>query len=146
MCRSLIKGEIPTMEYLFKNKPAFIKNKVYAKDFNKYQRIYESDSGRMLEKLELDESDEKVYTLKTLGVAFYALKLIQENKINTDSDYKKVQLDIVNCGGDTDTNAAVAGQILGAHLGYSKLPKDWLSTLIHKNWLDKKIIRFFDAI
>lgn len=27
---------------------------------------------------------------------------------------------------DSDTNAAVAGALLGCKLGYSKLPQDWL--------------------
>ena len=31
---------------------------------------------------------------------------------------------IIRCGGDTDTNASIAGQVMGAYLGYSGLPVD----------------------
>jgi ADP-ribosyl-[dinitrogen reductase] hydrolase len=31
---------------------------------------------------------------------------------------------IIQCGGDTDTNASIAGQIMGAFLGYSHLPNE----------------------
>mgnify|MGYP001573842770 CR=1 FL=1 len=85
--------------------------------------------------------------MKTLGCGIHALQCISSAiHSETPVDFKKIILDIINKGGDTDTNAAVAGQVLGAHLGYSKLPKDWLRKLKHKEWLDKKIIAMFDTI
>jgi ADP-ribosyl-[dinitrogen reductase] hydrolase len=38
-------------------------------------------------------------------------------------------LDVVGLGGDTDTNAAVAGALLGALHGVDAIPPDWLSIL-----------------
>ena len=38
-------------------------------------------------------------------------------------------LDVVRLGGDTDTNAAVAGALLGASVGASGLPSGWLEHL-----------------
>ena len=32
---------------------------------------------------------------------------------------------VVNAGGDTDTNGAVAGAALGARLGYEAIPQRW---------------------
>lgn len=32
----------------------------------------------------------------------------------------------VRCGGDTDTNAAIAGVLLGARFGFSAFPKSWI--------------------
>jgi ADP-ribosylglycohydrolase len=61
-------------------------------------------------------------------------------------DFKKLMLEIINEGGDADTNAAVAGSVLGCYLGYANLPKDWLSCLIHKKWLDEKIYIFVKKI
>jgi ADP-ribosyl-[dinitrogen reductase] hydrolase len=37
--------------------------------------------------------------------------------------------EIIESGGDTDTNASIAGQIMGAHLGYSNLSNSLLSKL-----------------
>jgi ADP-ribosylglycohydrolase len=145
MCRFLMKGKAPTNEQLFKNKPAFIK-KPHAEEFNKYQKIYDGDTEKMLEKLDLDREEEMGFTLKALGAAFYALSCIREGKVNTHDDYIHIQLEIVNRCGDADTNAAITGQVLGAHLGYSRLPKAWIKQLINKDWLDQKILKLFKAI
>jgi ADP-ribosylglycohydrolase len=37
---------------------------------------------------------------------------------------------VVGLGGDTDTNAAVAGALLGALHGIDAIPPDWLGTLV----------------
>jgi ADP-ribosylglycohydrolase len=49
-------------------------------------------------------------------------------------------------GGDTDTNCAVVGQILGSHLGYNKLPADWINSLKHTKWLNDKIDLYLDKL
>ncbi len=36
---------------------------------------------------------------------------------------------VVSCGGDTDTNGAVAGALLGAKHGKSRIPERWLKPL-----------------
>lgn len=38
-------------------------------------------------------------------------------------------VDVVHMGGDTDTNAAVAGALLGARFGYGELPEAWITGL-----------------
>jgi ADP-ribosyl-[dinitrogen reductase] hydrolase len=45
---------------------------------------------------------------------------------------------IVGLGGDTDTNAAVAGALLGAALGRSALPDLWLNRLAHRAELERE--------
>jgi ADP-ribosylglycohydrolase len=37
---------------------------------------------------------------------------------------------VVGLGGDTDTNAAVAGALLGALHGVDAIPSDWVGTLV----------------
>lgn len=37
---------------------------------------------------------------------------------------------VVSLGGDTDTNAAVAGALLGARVGRAALPAEWLARLV----------------
>ena len=43
--------------------------------------------------------------------------------------------------GDADSNAAVAGALLGARLGYQNLPQDWLKELpaAQVSWFSQKI-------
>jgi ADP-ribosylglycohydrolase len=42
-------------------------------------------------------------------------------------DSLEILTEIISCGGDTDTNASLAGQIIGAITGYSRLPSAILS-------------------
>lgn len=47
---------------------------------------------------------------------------------NTES-FKDCVLLAANAGGDSDTNAAIAGQIAGSYYGYSSIPYEWLEKL-----------------
>lgn len=38
-------------------------------------------------------------------------------------------MEVVNAGGDTDTNGAVAGAALGAKLGAAAIPRRWVDRL-----------------
>ena len=40
-------------------------------------------------------------------------------------DFEQAMIDIVNRGGDSDTNAAIAGAMLGAYWGESAIPQHW---------------------
>jgi len=139
ICRSLCIGETPNYKHVLKLAGNFINktNTTYLNEWNKYYSIYTGDLNNMLIDLELGDIPKQGYTLKTFGCGIYALRQILEEK---NTDYRCIQLSIIKQGGDADTNAAVSGMILGAYLGYTKLPKPWLNQLIHKKWLDKKII------
>jgi ADP-ribosylglycohydrolase len=132
ICNSLINNKIPSLD-LIRCSMNLIGN-----EFDKFM-------DATLEELKLD-GDGRGYTLKTTACGIYALKCIIEGKVNNASDFKRIICDIANQGGDADTNCAVAGQVLGAYLGYSKLPSDWLKQLIHKDWLDKKVNAYYDVL
>ncbi len=77
-------------------------------------------------KLETDQAN----IINTLKVFAYTLQAMQFADINNCRiSYKKVILKIANEHGDSDSNCAVAGALLGASLGYSGLPADWLAGL-----------------
>jgi ADP-ribosyl-[dinitrogen reductase] hydrolase len=61
------------------------------------------------------------FCLFTAGVAFQALV----NGGDAETELRRV----VSLGGDADTNAAVAGALLGARDGVGSLPKAWLERL-----------------
>lgn len=44
-------------------------------------------------------------------------------------------------GGDTDTNGAVAGALMGARMGYAALPETWVTGLLNKELLEERIER-----
>ncbi|MGH2658631.1 MAG: ADP-ribosylglycohydrolase family protein [Actinomycetota bacterium] len=61
------------------------------------------------------------FCLFTAGVALQSLL--------RSSDYETEVRRAVSLGGDTDTNAAVAGALMGALVGESGLPRPWLARL-----------------
>ncbi|XP_011438372.2 ADP-ribosyl-[dinitrogen reductase] glycohydrolase [Magallana gigas] len=73
------------------------------------------------------------YTFKSLACGFWALK---------QNEFRKAITKIVMQGGDADTNACVAGALLGCKLGLDAIPLSWKDGLLHKEWLDQQISRF----
>jgi len=65
----------------------------------------------------------------TLGVALHALR--------TAPDYESGVLWAIALGGDTDTNAAVAGALLGARHGPDAIPPRWLTPLHERDRIEQ---------
>ncbi len=91
-----------------------------------------------IEKLELGASHSIGYTLKALGAGLWAM-------IHAMS-YEEGILAVVHEGGDADTNASVAGALLGAKFGYSGIPSAWTESLLHRDALDSRIVRLMETI
>ena len=62
------------------------------------------------------------YVNQTVPVAVHAW-------LSFPDDYKSAVLAVIRCGGDTDTTAAVTGAIVGAAVGTTGIPDEWLSAL-----------------
>eukprot|EP00438_Fugacium_kawagutii_P003368 Skav228249 [mRNA] locus=scaffold3112:219765:221879:+ [translate_table: standard] len=80
------------------------------------------------------------YTYKPLGAAMWAF-------IHCD-DFKAAVQAITMEAGDADSNATVAGALLGARLGFSQLPQDWLNELpqLQTEWLREKLQNCFQVM
>lgn len=65
----------------------------------------------------------------SLYVALYALKYATSFADGIDIS--------IRVGGDTDTYAAIAGGLLGAHFGYDAIPEEWRKTILgHDQMVD----------
>ena len=64
----------------------------------------------------------KGYIVSALEAALWAFW-------SDENSFEKGALAAVNLGDDTDTTAAIYGQLAGAHYGYDKLPKYWLDQI-----------------
>ncbi|CAE1328774.1 unnamed protein product [Acanthosepion pharaonis] len=93
-----------------------------------------------LESLNVREEGRMCHTYKPLGSAVLALK--------TTKGYKDFISDLILEGGDSSSNACVAGALLGCRLGYQQLPSDWLSGLLtdQGNWLNVKVNSLLDML
>jgi ADP-ribosylglycohydrolase len=103
---------------------------------NKYDANIEpyitSTLSPRIEDLNLDEPNAIGYTLKALSAGIWAYFHA--------TDFEDGLLKVVKEGGDADTNACVAGSILGAKFGYSNIPKKYIDGLKNKEVLE----RYFD--
>ncbi|MCW5634388.1 MAG: ADP-ribosylglycohydrolase family protein [Rubrivivax sp.] len=63
------------------------------------------------------------YALHTVPVALYAW-------MRHAGDLRAAVTAVVNCGGDTDSTAAITGGIVGAGLGPEGVPPNWLANLL----------------
>lgn len=90
--------------------------------------------------LKLDELGKIGYVFKCLSCGIYALQVIKVAKTNQlTPSFKKFIIKLAEECGDADTNCAVAGAMLGAYLGYSRLPVDWIEALPCRDFAEKII-------
>lgn len=61
------------------------------------------------------------YCVHTLRLAMHALE--------TATSFEEGITNVIRTGGDTDTNGAVAGALLGAKFGEAGIPRDWINHL-----------------
>lgn len=80
-----------------------------------------SSDGVILDALALDHDNTMGYTLKAMQAGLWALA--------QDAPAEATLISIVNAGGDTDTNGAVAGALLGAYHGEAALPARWIENI-----------------
>lgn len=93
---------------------------------------------RLDEGLNGNEPDRIGYTLKAMGSGFWA--------IEHAASFEDGILQIIHEGGDADTNAAVAGAMLGAKFGYSAMPREWIDELAYRPELDRRVEQLVELI
>jgi ADP-ribosylglycohydrolase len=109
---------------------------------------------KVLEGLNLNESHKIGYTYKCMGAGIWALrklrdiderihqleksgaKMLQGRGGILSMKFWEILTEVIKAGGDTDTNAAVAGALMGAHIGFSNLPEELVAGLKRKDELE----------
>ena len=71
----------------------------------------------------------KGYIVNALEAALWAFNY-------DDNSFKKGVLAAVNLGDDTDTTAAIYGQLAGAYYGYKQVPSDWAEQVYAKKFIE----------
>eukprot|EP00931_Biecheleriopsis_adriatica_P009379 TRINITY_DN110455_c0_g1_i1.p1 TRINITY_DN110455_c0_g1~~TRINITY_DN110455_c0_g1_i1.p1 ORF type:complete len:424 (+),score=80.14 TRINITY_DN110455_c0_g1_i1:106-1377(+) len=83
-----------------------------------------------LSELRLDDARSIGYTFKCMGAGMWAF--INAEKLG----FIGTMNSIISEAGDADTNATVAGALLGCLFGYSKLPAEWINKMPYAQWLE----------
>lgn len=63
------------------------------------------------------------------GYIYHTVPVVIHAWLKHQQDYPGAILEIVRCGGDTDTTAAILGGIIGASVGQKGIPTHWLEGL-----------------
>ncbi len=96
----------------------------YSKEsLDKYNRILKDN----IKKTPIDDISSKGYVVDTLEASLWCL-LVHNN-------YEDTILEAINLGNDTDTVAAITGSMAGIIYGIKSIPKEWLDTLIKKDYI-----------
>ncbi|RCI03907.1 hypothetical protein CU098_012050 [Rhizopus stolonifer] len=91
-----------------------------------------------LDSLQLDKTDDVFHSL---GAALYCFT--RAIPAEQEPDYfKRLMMEVIMQGGKADTNATTAGAILGARLGYSQLPTEWVVGMKRWEWLEDRVDAF----
>jgi ADP-ribosyl-[dinitrogen reductase] hydrolase len=98
---------------------------------------------------QLDERIEDAVVPAASGSRYYAERLAEEQPtwvistlavglgaLLTAESFEEGLVWAVNLGGDTDTNGAVAGALLGARFGGSQIPERWIAALAPRERLE----------
>lgn len=102
------------------------------------RQYIESSYSLSIEELNLDESSSIGYTLKALSAGLWAYF----HAVNFEDGLLK----IIHEGGDADTNASVAGSVLGVKFGYDSIPPKYIDGLIHKDKLEDKFNKYITLL
>ena len=109
--------------------------------------------AKSLEELKLDSQKEMGYVYKCLGSAVLTLRLCiraagdkPASKTLSKTVFESLMTDLIMEGGDSDTNGAAAGAMIGTYLGYANLPSHWALGLAHREWLMAKALRLTKAV
>ena len=75
------------------------------------------------------------------GYTYHTVPAALHSCMRYPNDFRAALEELIRCGGDVDSTAAIAGGILGARLGSDSLPKDWVDGLIEwprtKSWMSR---------
>ncbi|MBV6624661.1 MAG: ADP-ribosylglycohydrolase family protein [Rivularia sp. (in: Bacteria)] len=76
------------------------------------------------------------------GYIYHTVPVVIQTWLRYQQDYQTAILEIVACGGDTDTTAAILGGIIGAAVGKEGIPQVWLNNL----WEYPRNIKWMESL
>lgn len=105
-------------------------NPSFKEEYHHFDRIFSKNIGN----LERDEIKSGGYVISTVEASIWCLL--------NNNNYKDTVLEAVNLGYDADTTACSVGALAGLHYGYGDIPKEWLDSLVHYDYIDGLVEKF----
>ncbi|CAF3861187.1 unnamed protein product, partial [Adineta steineri] len=111
------------------DKDFYLKHKQWFKEKDLHPDIMEISQGSFKKPGGYNDGIRgKGYIVNALEAALWAFW-------SDEGSFKKGACAAVNLGDDTDTTAAIYGQLAGAYYGYDKLPSEWIEKIYAKKFL-----------
>ncbi|MFC1856612.1 ADP-ribosylglycohydrolase family protein [Thermodesulfobacteriota bacterium] len=63
------------------------------------------------------------------GYVYHTVPVVIQAWLRNSDDFESAILEVIACGGDTDTTAAILGGIVGSKTGTAGIPQPWLENL-----------------
>jgi ADP-ribosyl-[dinitrogen reductase] hydrolase len=84
------------------------------------------------------------------GYVYHTVPVVLQTWLRYQTDYKSAIVEIIRCGGDADTTAAILGAIIGARVGKNGIPWEWLGQMVDYprsvKWLEKLGDRLYRSL
>jgi ADP-ribosylglycohydrolase len=133
---ALIQGQTKemAMKHIKKMVPSYMPGNIRASEVKLFARILENDIESLSENLIKSNG----YVINSLEASLWCLM--------NGNNYRETVSKAVNLGGDTDTNAALAGGLAGLVYGYQSIPEEWLKVLVKKDEISSMCHSFSEAM
>jgi len=112
-------------EKMMEGKSKFQRQEGWKEEFEKYFDCTD------FSQLELDDQPTIGYTFKAMGAALLSFRQFALDGPSDPSSFIFILNRITAEAGDADSNACVAGSLMGLHLGFSAFPPSFLLHLPH---------------
>ncbi|NQT40675.1 MAG: ADP-ribosylglycohydrolase family protein [Planctomycetes bacterium] len=84
------------------------------------------------------------------GYVYHTVPVAIHVWLSHQADFRSAVTEVVRCGGDTDTTAAIVGGIVGAGVGRRGIPQDWLDGLWEwpatVDWMERLAAQLHEAM
>ncbi|MDJ0676219.1 MAG: ADP-ribosylglycohydrolase family protein [Calothrix sp. MO_167.B42] len=84
------------------------------------------------------------------GYVYHSVPVAIHIWLSHQHDFRAAIMTVVECGGDTDSNAAIVGGIVGAAVGKEGIPREWLNRLLEPSrnvkWMENLGIQLDSSI
>lgn len=80
------------------------------------------------------------YVVESVPLALFAVRAVD------DQPFEEIVAGVISAGGDTDTNASIAGQVAGARVGYQALPEHLVRRLPDWEEIRREAVAFAEYV
>jgi ADP-ribosyl-[dinitrogen reductase] hydrolase len=86
------------------------------------------------------------------GYVYQTVPVVIQTWLRHQTNYRDGILEIIRCGGDTDTTAAILGGIIGARVGKQGIPHRWIANMVEYprsiKWMERlgrRLVKVLDG-